>query len=86
MLYLRELRRTDLMGLAHGRSERTSAPNRSTAQLAPGDAVTFWLEEGAAVYVCGDGRGMAAGDKQAVTAVLGARLESRKGRTLSRIW
>ena len=62
-----------MTGLARGRSERTSAPNRSTAQLAPGDAVTFWLEEGAALYVCGNGRGVAAGVKQAVTAV-GARL------------
>ena len=58
---------------------RTSAPNRSTAQLAPGDAVTFWLEEGAALYVCGNGRGMAAGVKQAVTAVLGTRLGEQEG-------
>ena len=68
-----------MTGLARGSSERTRAPNRSTAQLDPGDAVTFWLEEGAALYVCGDGRGVAAGVKQAVTAVLGARLGEQEG-------
>ena len=46
---------------------------------AEGAAVARWLEEGAALYVCGDGRGMAAGVKQAVTAVLGARLGEQEG-------
>ena len=77
MLHLRRIPADGLDG--PGSSERTRAPNRSTAQLAPGDAVTFWLEEGAALYVCGNGRGVAAGVKQVVTAVLGARLGEQEG-------
>ena len=52
------------------RGRRTSAPNRSTAQLA---------QEVAALYVCGNGRGVAAGVKQVVTVVLGARLGEQEG-------
>ena len=68
-----------MTGLARGSSERTCAPNRSTAQLAPGDAAAFWLEESTALYVCGNGRGVAAGVKQGVTAVLGAGLGEQEG-------
>jgi sulfite reductase (NADPH) flavoprotein alpha-component len=41
------------------------------------DAVRRWLEDGAAVYVCGSLRGMATGVEQALVDIIGAeRLEA----------
>ena len=40
-------------------------------KLEAGDEVRQWLEEGAAIYICGSLQGMAAGVDQALTQMLG---------------
>ena len=62
-----DLARLDL-AFSRDQAEKIYVQNRL---LEAGDEVRQWLEEGAAIYICGSLQGMAAGVDQALTQMLG---------------